>query len=210
MKNICFLFATSLLSSGSLASEQSGWYFGASFSVQEIENQSVVYVDKQFESAGIVGGYRLDEYFSVEARLNKGVSSHKSKVITVQGRGEYEDDLSLQYSLLFKADYPIYEDFNLYLLAGVNKTEKDHITRRTTPDGKVVNLIDEIGSSDSGFTYGLGVSYEVSPRLALLVDYQVLPDEKFDFTLIDAEGNRSEQEASSKWEALNFMVTYRF
>ncbi len=151
------------------------WYLGALYNAQEISSN-----ERDFNTAGIIAGYKYNDYFSLETRLAKGTSGYSSFYGSPESReGNYSEDIDSQISLLLKASYPLFESFNIYGLAGYSKTELETkgLGQSYDSDGDFIeNYSFARTDSYSGFSYGLGLSYQVSAQFNIFADYQILPD----------------------------------
>lgn len=177
----CMVLASSYVSS---ACADDSWYLGALYSVQKISSG----VDVQnlpskidFEAVGLLAGYKFNQYFSLEARLAKGTSGYSETFVyfdpTVPETYRNED-LDSQFSLLVKASYPIYQSFSLYGIAGYTESKIKITGVYVKKD--YFNMFETVpyshSTKDSGFSYGVGLNYQLTEEVNIFVDYQVLPD----------------------------------
>ncbi len=155
------------------------WYLGASYNAQDISLNG-----RDFNTAGVVAGYKYNQYFAIETRFSSGTSGYS--------QGNYSEDIDTQASLSIRASYPIFDSFKLYGLAGYTNT-KLKIKRRGGGDDSF-----KITHSDGGLSYGLGLNYEINEQFNLFIDYQVLPDFEPTSTF------------SKSWKSTTIGVNYSF
>lgn len=183
------------LSTPSLAND---WYVGANASKQELKAQT--FTEKDFSTLGLVAGYHVNQYVSLEARYQSGVKDHEEDVMTLEGEGSYTLEIDRQINLLVKASYPIYQHVHIFALAGYSDT-----TIEDTLKIKTMNQVYRDKETFDGFTYGLGVSYQFDPKVSVAIEYQILPDYEVGATINDAP-----QTVSQDWSSLNLGFTYSF
>lgn len=173
MKKLSFLTLSSLLSIyTSTATAESSWYIGAIYNTQEISIHQ-----RDFDTAGVLAGYQIDKNLALEARYAKGVSGYSSKYLN--SNRKYSEDIDTQASLVFKAFYPIAHSLNIYGLAGYTHTKLEFqgYGQFNDMDGNITGQYPfKANHTDSGFSYGMGLDFQLNSRLNLFVDYQVLPD----------------------------------
>ena len=160
------------------ANENNSWYIGGLYS--SLDLSGLVPDPHDFSSAGILGGYQYNEYFYFEARFSKGVEGAE---YNFDYRGiEFDDstaDIDYQWALLVKAAYPVTDVFNFYATAGLSQIKIDQQTVVPVFNSDLV----AVGSNtynthvnQNGFTYGVGLSYQVNNKFNIFIDYQILPD----------------------------------
>ncbi len=176
MKKILPLTFTILASTyGATASADNHWYLGALYNAQEISMQG-----RDFNTAGIIAGYTFNEYFAIETRLATGTSGYSSFYGTQESKVEdYSEDIDSQTSIFIKASYPFFESFNVYGLAGYTKTkiEVNGLGQSIDPNGNISESYPvNYTKSESGFSYGVGLNYQLNEQFNIFVDYQILPD----------------------------------
>ena len=124
----------------------------------------------------LLAGYNFNPYIGVEGRYTTSIA--KDDVVEMDG-----------WSLFVKPQYPITEAFTIYALLGYGGVT---LTGINTP------LVD---IDETGFQWGLGMSYEVTENIGLFMDYTNLAN--------DMEGTyRTDIEADT--DALTAGITYRF
>lgn len=97
-------------------------------------------------------GYNFNEYVAVEGRYTTTLSQ--------------EDFVELSgWSLFVKPQYPVTEDFNIYALLGFG--------------GVVMDAVNNSGVDvdDTGFQWGLGLSYDITESIAVFGDYTNLAND---------------------------------
>jgi len=184
--------AASFLVFKTQAADENSWYLGAQYNLHEIDDNS----DKGLNTLGAIAGYQYNEYFGLETRFNIGTSGYYKTFYIRGSKGEYKEDIDTQVSLFIKASYPIYTALNVYALAGVAKSKHDLTIIESHNDIRPTPYI--ISYSESGFSYGLGLNYEVLPNFKVFIDYKILPDLKRDSLSI------------SSLNSLSFGVNYSF
>lgn len=173
-----FTLLITILASPALAEEKQGWFLGTSYSYQSV---SFEYMDDHnLDSLGLIAGYQLDDILSFEYRLNSGISSDSFPLlIPANFDNTFKHEIDYQMSILVKAAYQIGLNFSVYGLAGFSIT-KSHITSHTTEydfqGNEISSWSRNYSEKSEGITYGLGVIYQLTKKVNLFVDYQVLPD----------------------------------
>ena len=198
MKRILPLTFTILTSTyATTVNAENTWYLGALYNAQEISMQG-----RDFNAAGIIAGYKFNENFALETRFNLGTSGYSSFYGTPESpEGDYKEDIDTQASILIKASFPIFESFNLYGLAGYTKTklEISGLGQTNDSNGNIIgNYSFKHTESEGGFTYGIGVNYQINEQFNIFVDYQVLPD-------FEPSSN-----FSKSWKSTSVGVNYSF
>jgi len=181
----------------STVNAENSWYLGALYNAQEIS----IY-GRDFNAAGIIAGYQYNEYFALETRLSTGTSGYSNSFgIGEETVGSYSEDIDTQASLLVKASYPILNSFKLYGLAGYTNTKIEWNVSGQFIDSEDTILEDYPRNgtiSNNGFSYGLGLDYQLNENFNVFIDYQVLPD---------SERN---SDTSRSWKSTTIGVNYAF
>jgi opacity protein-like surface antigen len=129
----------------------------------------------------LLAGYEFNPYIAVEGRYT-----------TAFGREDVAEMSA--WSIFAKPQYPVSEDFSIYALLGFGGVTIDGIT-----------LADNISVDDTGFQWGLGMSYSLKGAtgydVALFLDYTSLASDMDGFFLNDLEANA---------DALSLGATFRF
>jgi opacity protein-like surface antigen len=199
----CMVLASSYVSS---ACADDSWYLGALYSVQKISSgvKAQNLPSKiDLEAVGLLAGYKFNQYFSLEARLAKGTSGYSETFVYLEQIAPetyHNVDLDSQFSLLVKASYPIYQSFSLYGIAGYTESRikitglginNDYFNKfESVPYGHT--------RKDSGFSYGVGLNYQLTEEVNVFADYQVLPDYELGYDL------------SKDWGSTTIGVSYSF
>ena len=123
-------------------------------------------VNKDFDVTAFTWkvGYDLNSYFGVEARVGLGVDNDtKQNLITDVGLGLTTATVELNrlYSLLLKGSYPLVEGLKVNGYVGGSRV-------KFLVDSNQ-NYYSE--NSDSSFTVGVGLSYDINEKVSLNADY---------------------------------------
>lgn len=100
----------------------------------------------------LLAGYDFNEYFAVEGRYTNSFTHDDQTVMS-------------GWSLFTKPQYPVSEDFSVYVLVGYG---------RVTLDGVNGYLVDY---DDTDFQWGVGASYRVMENFSLFADYTFLAND---------------------------------
>ncbi|WP_286272650.1 porin family protein [Thalassotalea hakodatensis] len=194
MKKLLFFTLLASTYATTVCAEDS-WYIGAFYNTQEISPV------RDFNSAGFIAGYQYNEYFALETRFAAGTSGYSGSYGGTKPEGSYKEDIDTQASLLIKASYPLFDSFKVYGLAGYSNTKLE-INGLGQDKGSVGTITDDLpfkrSESESGFSYGFGLDYQINAQLKVFVDYQILPD---------FEPNSS---FSRSWKSTTIGVNYSF
>jgi len=114
--------------------------------------------DAQDESIGISAalGYEFNPYFALEGRVLKSFYAEDYADVTT-------------YSLFAKPSYPVSKDVEVYALLGYGLVKVDGVSSGNGAATPGVNILD-----DSGFQWGVGMSYTLNDELSLFIDYTSL------------------------------------
>jgi len=184
--------------------DNSDFYIGAIVSYQRTYSDKSKWfgkIDSQDETAalGLVAGYDFNEYIAIEARFAKSVFEEDYADVTT-------------YSIFVKPQYPITEDFTIYALLGYgNATVKG--TDAGGPEfGFDPNRVGYTIMDESGFQWGLGVSYALNEEIAVFFDYvSFASDADIDTTaLYWYNGAAPYPYDALNNDALTLGVTYKF
>jgi len=193
---MCILASTYV--STASAEETNDWYIGALYNSQTIS----MYGSRDFKSAGAIAGYKINDIFSIETRLHTSTSGYSFDLSSFGSEGmKYKQDIEYQGHILAKASYSITEAFKVYGLAGYTKTKTEITTSLSHTDlsgNTSVTYPYQYSENIDGFSYGMGLDYQINNQFSVFVDYQVLPD--FDIY----------QDSSGSWDSLNLGVNYSF
>jgi opacity protein-like surface antigen len=180
----------------STVSAENNWYLGALYNAQEISIP-----DRDFNTAGVIAGYQLNEYFALETRFTTGTSGYSGSYGATKPEGSYKEEIDTQASLLIKASYPIFHSFKFYGLAGYTNTklEINGLGQNNDSQGNITGDFPfKHSESHSGFSYGLGLDYQINSKFNVFIDYQVLPDFEPNSTI------------SKSWKSTTIGVNYSF
>ncbi len=97
-------------------------------------------------------GYTFNEYVAVEGRYTTSISD------------EHWVELS-GWSLFVKPQYPVMEDFNIYALLGFGGVTMDAVNNSG------------VDVDDTGFQWGLGLSYDITENITVFGDYTNLAND---------------------------------
>lgn len=193
------LLISAILSLGfqAQADEAQKWLIGTQYSFHSISFTP----NREPETIGLIGGYRISEYFALEARYSFDTSGYSSAIFVNGEQEEYKEEIDTHVSLLLKAYYPVFNSINLYLLAGFSESKYKITTSSSFTDldgNTAVTYPAEINFSESGFTYGLGLDYRLNDKFLVFVDFEILPDIKVG------------SDRTIDWSATNIGVKYSF
>ena len=122
-------------------------------------------------------GYDFNEYIGVEGRYTTSIA--------------YEDIVEMSgWSLFVKPQYPVTDTFDIYALIGFGGVTVDPASLA------LVNV------DDSGFQWGLGVSYDMTESVSIFFDYTNLAN--------DMEGLYHNGALEVDADALTLGLTYKF
>lgn len=206
---IPFTFTIIISSYISTANADNNLYFGALYNAQDISIQS-----RDFNTAGIVLGYKYNKYFSLETRFSTGTSGYSDLWGTRDDLPweSYSEDIGMQSSLFIKASYPVLDSFSIYGLFGYSNTKLDVTNSREIPDSDG-DLIASHSYKDTekynGFSYGIGLDYKLNEQFSLFLDYNVLP--KFKPTSLSSQSwtfGSSQDDIS--WKSTTLGINYLF
>jgi len=143
--------------------EVKNFYIGVGASAMSMLNDGT---DEEFTATGatVIAGYIYNEYIAIEARYSQSLTDVKydGGTTATADNDNYPTDFT-NAGVYLKPSYPI-GDVSPYLLLGYGEVG-------------LTNL--PIGGSDraeSGFQWGVGVSYSVSDCIELFADYMTLYD----------------------------------
>jgi len=107
---------------------------------------------------GLVAGYNFNAYIALEGRVATTV---------------YEEDYAevTTYSVFVKPQYPVSEDFSVYALLGFGNVNVTATDAGGNEFGAVPAIVGNTLMDESGFQWGLGVSYAMTDTLFMTFDY---------------------------------------
>lgn len=175
MKKLC-LAAFILAATSAQAVEQTGWYSGVFLqrNTVEVDTSLPIDVSTKLNQVGGIVGYQWHPNFAVESRLSFGLSNAN---ITID-----DETLKLSqktsYAMYFKAQYPVAEQFYLYGLAGFSRNAFE--LKQETADSSF-----SMQMNDIGFSYGVGMGYQLTDQFSMALEYLALPDVGVDASSTD-------------------------
>lgn len=174
-------------------------YLGGSYSTQQYSSSNN---GRNLQTLGMTFGYRMNDYLSLESRLNKGVSGYSTRYeLPGSSIGDYRELLGWQSILAVKATYPLVGNLSVYGLLGYSnsKLEVDLLSSYRDPQsGEITHIPSRLTSSDSGASYGLGLKLQTGKHMDIYLDYQKLPD------------FAPNHPVSFSWKAITFGANYYF
>ena len=142
-----------------LEEDQSSFYIGvgvAAVSTRDsdvsVDIFNVTHGQDRLGNFSFLAGYNYNEYVAVEGRYTTTFS--EEDLVEMDG-----------WSLFVKPQYPVSEDFSIYALLGFGGVTMDGV------NGSGVDV------DDTGFQWGLGVSYEAMEDWSIFADYTSLANE---------------------------------
>jgi len=148
--------------------EDKGLYLGLGYGFLNIDRNTIIPGDSNNYSQGsgdydqflLLGGYKFNPYFAIEARTWLGMSTHNWLAIdnnTIQRKGSID-----VWGVYLKPIYPITEKLDVYALLGYGNSAYD---------------IEDYASNDlDGFSWGVGGAYDFNQNWSMFVDYTLLYD----------------------------------
>lgn len=161
-KSTLGILLATLLVAPTYAANTEGFYIGGQYNQHSLEFEGV---DLNLATLGILGGYQINEYFSVEGRLNLGIKDKTEH----QGSNSYKFEVDNSYSAFVKGAYPFTDTFSAYALAGFNSSKYKGTER-------IGNSSISDSDSKSGFAYGAGLQFKVNDAWSVSGEYVVLPE----------------------------------
>jgi len=117
-KLLAFTIISSLYSTATHAIEltSNDWYVGALYSFQKLDSEGID--DLGLNNAGILAGYKLNEFFSLEYRHSTSITSDSLTYPTPPYTSKSsEQEVDYQISLLAKVSHNITPTLSIYGLA---------------------------------------------------------------------------------------------
>ncbi|MGI2261353.1 porin family protein [Shewanella sp. GXUN23E] len=146
MKNALIATAIAVTSPFAVASG----YIGGSYSALDYSQQGLE-KDLSLGAISVTGGYRFNEYAAIEARAGIGVGDDSLRGVTFE--------LDTYYGGYLKLGIPA-GDFYPYVLAGFTEGEL------------TASLLDDsVSGSESDFSYGAGIGYNINKNVSLQLEY---------------------------------------
>jgi len=174
MKKYLTLASSLLLSFGALA-DNSSIYVGANFTKTDITVSGPFDADKKGKPTLIsaLSGYNFNEFFAIEGRIGKTLSS--GDVSKTDFFYAAEMDVDTFYGLYGKLSLNISDSLKLFAVVGHTKGEFS----LTFSNGDKVEF-----EKESDFSHGFGLNYTISEGSSINVEYM----QYFDKENIDVNG----------------------
>lgn len=191
---------TSILSPLTHAVEESNWYIGGLYSAQKIPLNEA---SRDFGTLGLMAGYKYNKYLSFETRFSKGISefTYSNDYYLDHPNNSFESSIDFQASFLLKGTYSISDSLEGYLIAGFSKTQVETQFPRPLFNSDAIQTgleRNDVKFSESGFSYGIGLNYEIFEQVYISIECHVLPASDM-YTRND-----------SNWNSINIGVNYNF
>jgi opacity protein-like surface antigen len=178
-----YVFALSLLAVPALADNNRGFYaaLGATFinnhdNFEQFDVNSSVSA-KNIKAYEISGGYKYNDYLGAEVRYGSGNSSAKGVQFDASHQnvtGRLDVDMGSYKSIYYRPEM-VNDEAKLYALLGY--TQLDLTITNQDATGKALTSTD---TSYSGFSYGIGISYGLSDRTNINLEYKNICKELYD------------------------------
>ncbi len=130
-------------------------YVGGSYSAFDYSENGLS-TDLSVGAISVIGGYQINDYVAVEARVGTGVGDDSYAGLTLE--------MDNYYGVYVKAGMPI-DNFYPYALLGMTKGE-------LSLSGYGLSA----SASESDMSYGVGLAYNVNDQVSLNVEYANMLD----------------------------------
>jgi Outer membrane protein beta-barrel domain len=140
------MVAVSLASAAQYAApnaDDSGYYLGALLT--RVNYKESGFGDANPTALALMGGWRMNRYFGLEARFGGGVANDS---INVPGVGSIDLKIKSYFSFLVRGNLPVSEQFDLYAIAGQTRGNFAASSGGFSASG-----------GDSSFSYGVGAEF---------------------------------------------------
>jgi opacity protein-like surface antigen len=179
----------------------SGFYLGLGLSYQRtyaLDSTWFGTADTQDETGGLgfIAGYEYNQYVSVEGRFSTSL---------------FEEDYAevSTYSIFVKPQYPVTEEFKVYALLGFGNVNVKASDAGGSYFGAPPSIVGNTLMDESGFQWGLGMSYLVTEEINVFIDYVAFAsDAEVDRTRLYNYSGAEYTEMSN--DAITLGVTYKF
>lgn len=186
MKKLPVFLLLSLASVATMADNTRGFYTGVGYNVAAIKDNSlfdkdVSGYDGNFGGVELFGGYKYNSALGVEIRVgmgvsDKGISSEAIEDGTDPVTHTLDTELAIdRYEALYYRPELANEEAKLYALLGYTRMKRSE-TITNTGDSTFGEV--EIGTTESGFSYGVGVGFVVNKHLNLNFEYRRMNEGK--------------------------------
>ena len=173
-------------------------YIGGAFALTSVSDDYFEYypdygytdqTDIDYSSLMFQAGYQVNSYIAAEFRYWFSLNSGDYSTNTLYSLNPGAYDSFDAWGMYLKPMYPVTPEFSIYGLLGFAGVTVDA----------------DYGSyllyNDSSFSWGLGASFDVTPNIALFIDYVDLFNDTLEFY---------EYSQKTKVNTFNFGVTYKF
>jgi opacity protein-like surface antigen len=162
---------------------ESGFYGGLGYGYFKQSTDSPLNVDVESDSIVLQAGYQYNDYLAFEGRYWIGMGGVDQTPMNASGDFD-------AWGLYIKPMYPVNESFDIYALLGYADSTIDY---DSSWDWET-----------DGFSWGIGVQYEVMSNIVLFADYVCMAsDDSVDI-------NSNSVSADIDLYTVNFGVTYKF
>lgn len=145
---------------------ENGFYLGGHYGQHNVELKSdFADTDVKFGVAGVNAGLQLTSFLALEARYAIGVEDEN--IFNDNDSVRYEMDRHM--ALMAKGIIPLGDRFSLFATAGYGET-------RYAFAYDIPGLSGSESSTESGMIYGAGAAFNLTDRLSLVAEYNMLPD----------------------------------
>lgn len=159
------MFTALFVTTAAQAADQ-GFYGGVAMHRPSVElSIGPVDVNWDLTTLSALGGYQLHPNFAIESRIATGIKN--DSIGTVADFAEIGIDRG--YSVFAKASYELGTAVEVYGLAGYDYTKYNL-------ESAVDGFVESDSISETGFTYGAGMSYALTPQFKVALEYLVRPD----------------------------------
>ncbi len=174
-------------------------YIGAAFGLSSVSDDYFEYypvygysdhTDIDYNAMMFQAGYQINPYIAAEFRYWFSVGSGDYTTNTTALLAPNAYDSFDAWGIYAKPMYPVTPEFNIYGLLGFSGV---------TVDGEPGYW--DLLYNDGSFSWGLGASFDVTPNIALFVDYVELFNVTLDFP---------DYSQDTKIDTFNFGITYKF
>ena len=198
MKKIAFSLVTLLALSSSAMAEatDSGFYLGIGYGyLDQSMDAGSVHTDTTTNNVLFQGGFDINKYVGLEARLWESVGSNDATQTGGFYPGTYDVSDAYAWGMYVKPAYPVLENFKVYGLVGYGVTSVKY------NDNDV---------STNGFSWGVGAEYAINNNISCFVDYtDFIAPSSTDYTYTPS-GYTNSIDTDIKTYTVNVGVTYKF
>lgn len=160
------ILASSFLATTAYAQVQdTGFYIGGHYGQHKVELESdFADTDLKFGVAGVNAGFQVNSFLGLEARYAVGVKDED----IFDGDDSAQFEIDRHMALVARGSIPLGERFSIFGIAGYGET-------RYAFSYDVLGVDDSETSTEKGFVYGAGAAFNLTERLSLIAEYNVLP-----------------------------------